>query len=66
MPKTINGLNARKNIRIPARMAKEIDKTAAEQPELYYNRQQFIESAIREKIERMRPVGARVLTLGLP
>jgi hypothetical protein len=47
-------------------MGEEIDKIAAEHPELHYNRQQFIENAIREKIERMRPVGARVPTQGLP
>jgi hypothetical protein len=40
-------------MRVPAAMIEEIDRIAAEFPELHYNRQQFIESAIREKIERM-------------
>jgi metal-responsive CopG/Arc/MetJ family transcriptional regulator len=57
MPKVINGASSRKNIRVPAPMIEEIDKIVIEYSGLGYNRQQFIESAIREKIERMRPVG---------
>jgi metal-responsive CopG/Arc/MetJ family transcriptional regulator len=56
MPKVINGANSRKNIRVPAPMIEEIDKIVRESPGLGYNRQQFVESAIREKIERMHLV----------
>lgn len=44
-------------MRVPAPMIEEIDKIVMEYPELHYNRQQFVESAIREKIERMQLVG---------
>jgi metal-responsive CopG/Arc/MetJ family transcriptional regulator len=56
MPRTINGENSRKSMRVPAPMIEEIDKIVMEYPELHYNRQQFVESAIREKIERMQLV----------
>ena len=39
-------------MRVPAAMIEEIDRIAGEFPELHYNRQQFVECAIREKIER--------------
>ena len=52
MPRTINGEISRKSMRAPARMIEEIDKIAREHPELHYNRQQFVECAIREKIKR--------------
>jgi hypothetical protein len=35
-------------------MVDEIDRIVAEHPEMNYTRQQFIESAVREKIERIR------------
>jgi metal-responsive CopG/Arc/MetJ family transcriptional regulator len=56
MPRTINGENSRKSIRVPASMIEEIDRIVMEYRGLGYNRQQFVESAIREKIERMQPV----------
>ena len=37
-------------------MIKEIDKVVRERPGLYCNRQQFIESAIREKIEKTEQI----------
>ena len=52
MPRTINGENHRQSIRIPHAMIKEIDNIVQKHPELHYNRQQFIECAIREKIEK--------------
>ena len=52
MPRTINGENHRQSVRVPLAMIEEIDRIAKEHPELHYNRQQFIESAIREKIEK--------------
>jgi metal-responsive CopG/Arc/MetJ family transcriptional regulator len=52
MPQTVNGENHRQSVRIPQPMIKGIDRIVREHPELHYNRQQFIESAIREKIEK--------------
>ena len=54
MPRTINGGNSRKSMRVPAPMIEEIDKIVIGYPGLHYNRQQFVESAIREKIEKMQ------------
>ena len=53
MPRTLRkgGAVPRKNIRIPKPMMDEVERIVEEHPELYNNRQQFIESAIREKIE---------------
>jgi len=39
-------------------MIEEIDRIAREHPELSYNRQQFVENAIREKIEKTQLVQA--------
>ncbi len=52
MPRTINGENHRLSVCVPELMIEEIDRIAREHPELHYNRQQFIECAIREKIEK--------------
>jgi hypothetical protein len=35
-------------------MMDEVERIVEEHPELYNNRQQFIEAAIREKIESLR------------
>jgi metal-responsive CopG/Arc/MetJ family transcriptional regulator len=59
MPRTINGENHRQSVRIPVPMIEEIDRIAREHPELHYNRQQFIECAIREKIEKTQLIKAR-------
>lgn len=40
----------RKPIRLPQAMVKEVDRIVKKFP-MYGNRQQFVESAIREKIE---------------
>ena len=56
MPRTINGENSRKGIRVPALMIEEIDRIVEEFPELHYNRQQFVECAIREKIKRTQTI----------
>ena len=42
----------RKNIRIPKPMMDKVERIVEEHPELYNNRQQFIEAAIRENIEK--------------
>jgi metal-responsive CopG/Arc/MetJ family transcriptional regulator len=40
-------------------MMEEIDRIVRELPELNYNRQQFVETAIREKIEKFRTMNAK-------
>jgi hypothetical protein len=40
-------------------MIEEIDRIVQEHAELHYNRQQFIECAIREKIEKIQLFKAR-------
>jgi metal-responsive CopG/Arc/MetJ family transcriptional regulator len=53
MPRTLRGEAVpRKNIRIPKPMMDKVERIVEEHPELYNNRQQFIEAAIREKIEK--------------
>ncbi len=47
----------RKNVRIPKRLMDEVDWIVGNSG-LYLNRQQFIESAIREKVERLRVLDA--------
>jgi hypothetical protein len=58
LPRTMNGLSTmtlqkRVPIRIPGPMMNEVDRIVREHPELNYNRQQFVESSVREKIERI-------------
>jgi hypothetical protein len=43
----------RKNVRIPKKLMDEVDRVVGNSG-LYPNRQQFIESAIREKVEKLR------------
>ena len=40
-------------------MMDEVEKIVNEHPELYNNRQQFIEASVREKIEGIRQLGYR-------
>jgi len=54
MPKGVRKAVERVGIRIPKPMTDEISRIIDSHPELYYNRQQFVESAVREKIERIR------------
>ena len=42
----------RTGIRMPNPMLEEVDRFVVGHPELNYTRQQFIESAVREKLER--------------
>ncbi len=53
MPKTKRDVVLRKNIRIPTPLINKVDKIVRDYG-LYPNRQQFIESAIREKVERIK------------
>jgi len=53
MPKTKRKAIARKNVRIPKPIMDEVDRIVREGG-LYISRQQFIESAIRERIEESR------------
>jgi len=55
MPKTARGRPPKRtSVGLPNPMVDEIDRIVAEHPEMNYTRQQFIESAVREKIERIR------------
>jgi Arc/MetJ-type ribon-helix-helix transcriptional regulator len=56
MPKTKRGAVSRKNVRIPTSLMDEVDGVVR-RCGLYINRQQFIESAIREKIEDINLAG---------
>ena len=49
---------ARVNVRVPKPMMDEVDRICFGHPEFNYNRQQFIESAVRERIERIRQLEA--------
>jgi hypothetical protein len=53
MPRTNQKAIARKNVRIPKPIMDEVDRIVRGSG-LYINRQQFIESAIRERIEESR------------
>ena len=53
MPRTNQKAIARKNVRIPKPITDEVDRIVRESG-VHINRQQFIESAIREKIEENR------------
>lgn len=61
MPKTEREAVPRKNIRIPTPLVDEVDGIVREW-KLYINRQQFIESAIREKVEKFKLVEEREAT----
>jgi len=55
MPKTQRGKPpGRTSIGLPNPMVAEIDRIVEEHPEMNYTRQQFVESAVRENIERTR------------
>jgi len=54
MPKGMRKPVSRVGIRIPKPMTDEINRIIDSHPALYYNRQQFVETAIREKIERIK------------
>lgn len=56
MPRNKGVAIKRKNIRIPEALMDEVDGIVREN-RLYVNRQQFVESAIREKIEKVKGVG---------
>ncbi len=53
MPKTKGKAVPRRNVRIPKPIVDEVDEIVRDF-KLYVNRQQFVESAIREKIERVK------------
>ncbi len=53
MPRTLRKALPRMNVRIPTPVISEIERIVTRHPELYINRQQFIESAIREEIKRI-------------
>jgi Arc/MetJ-type ribon-helix-helix transcriptional regulator len=53
MPNTKRKATVRKNVRIPKPIMDEVDRIVRESG-VYINRQQFIESAIRERIEQSK------------
>lgn len=53
MPRTKRKVIARKNVRIPEPIMDEVDRIVRENG-VYVNRQQFIEAAIRERIEQSK------------
>ena len=58
MPKTKREAVPRKNVRLPKPLMDEVDGIVRGCG-LYINRQQFIESAIREKVEKFKLVEER-------
>jgi len=54
MPKTKKQEVKRLNVRLPKPMVDEIDRIMKVFPEFNCNRQQFVESAVREKIEKLK------------
>ena len=57
MPRTKTTIE-RVNIRIPKPLMDEVDRIIEKYSELSYNRQQFVEVAVREKIEKLKFVSA--------
>lgn len=53
IPKTAREAIPRKNVRIPEPIMDEVDEIVRDSG-LYLNRQQFVESAIREKVEKTK------------
>ena len=52
MPRTLTKVEDRTNVRLPTPMIIFVDKTVEAHPELFNNRQQYIENAIRERLEK--------------
>jgi len=46
-------------VRIPKPIVDEVDSICLDYPEYSYNRQQFIETSIREKIEKIKSLGKK-------
>ena len=61
MPKTRGATISRKNVRIPKPLMDEVDAIVQE-CSMYINRQQFIESAIREKVEKFKFMKIKEMT----
>ena len=52
MPRTLTKVPERTNIRLPTPMINVVDEIVLAHPELFNNRQQYIENAIRERLEK--------------
>ncbi len=59
MPTTKNPVSPRKPLNLPTTIISEVDRII-EKYEFYGNRQSFIESAIKEKIEKVRLTEAKL------
>ena len=54
MPRTKRKKILRMPVRLPKPMVQEADRIVREHPDLFNNRQQFVEAAIREKIIQIK------------
>ena len=54
MPGTLSKVVQRINIRLPKPMIETVDKLVKKNP-LYKSRQEYVENAIRERLEQDRP-----------
>ena len=52
----------RTQIRLPIEMTLEVDRLVHKFPMWYRNRQQFVESAVREKLETLRKIEVGIHT----
>ncbi len=57
MPKSKTFRTERTQMRLPKAMAEEVDRIVEKFP-IYNNRQQFVETAIREKLEKVYRIEA--------
>jgi len=54
-----NRINKKRGVNIPQPMIDVIDRIVMEHPDPTFNRQQFIELAIKEKIDKIQRIKAR-------
>ena len=52
MPRTLTKVEERINMRLPKAMIDFVDKIVDEHPELFNNRQQYVENALRQRLEQ--------------
>ena len=55
--------NDRTQMRLPKKMTLEVDRLVHKFPMWYRNRQQFVESAVREKLETLRKIEVGIRTV---
>ena len=52
MPRTLTKVEERVNVRFPKPMIDLVDQIVDEHPELFNNRQQYMENALRQRLEQ--------------